>query len=442
MNDQAIRFRFGIFVLAGIILLAVLIILFGGFPNYFKRTESFTIVFSNAQGVAPGTPVRRSGVRIGEVRTVTLDNQTGKVNVGIRIDENYFLRKGDRPTLVQGLLGGDSAIAFLPPDDEKQLDPTRVEPGAVLIGVNPTDAGMLMQKAADLAGPVGETLIEIRKTFQSINKLAPIAEGTLKDFREIGLMAKNVGPDLLKTSEEIRLLSKTTRALVPELKKTSDEIQLAARYWGKVGERADVLLRTNEGKIVKTIERMEETLKRVNELFGDENQKSIRDTLKNVSAGTKYLDAIGKDTSELIRESRLTVRQVNESLKRADEAVADLQKVMKLVGDKGPGILKNVDESAVSLNRTLKDVRELIQVFARSEGTVQKFLGDPSLYNNLNDSALMATKILPRLDRVLADVEIFADRLARHPELIGLGGIVRPSSGIKTSRPTPYRIYP
>ena len=62
MNEQAIRFRFGIFVLAALILLAVLVILFGGFPNYFRRTESFTIEFGNAQGITPGTPVKRSGV--------------------------------------------------------------------------------------------------------------------------------------------------------------------------------------------------------------------------------------------------------------------------------------------------------------------------------------------------------------------------------------------
>src|SRR5438309_3177512 len=102
MNDQALRFKFGIFVLASLILLAVLTILFGGFPNYFKRSETYTIVFSNAQGVAPGTPVRRSGVRIGEVSSVVFDNESGKVKVEIRIDDKYFLRKNDRPTLVQG----------------------------------------------------------------------------------------------------------------------------------------------------------------------------------------------------------------------------------------------------------------------------------------------------------------------------------------------------
>ena len=166
MNEQAIRFRFGIFVLASLILLAVLVILFGGFPNYFRRTQGFTIEFKNAQGVTPGTPVRQSGVRIGEVQSVELNNATGKVNVVIRIDEKYFLRKGDLPTLLQGLLGGDSAIAFLPPDDPNQMDQTPVPPGAVLQGVNPPDAATLMQKTAELIQPAKEAVIEIRNAFQ------------------------------------------------------------------------------------------------------------------------------------------------------------------------------------------------------------------------------------------------------------------------------------
>ena len=422
MNDQAIRFRFGIFVLASLILLAVLTILFGGFPNYFKRTESYTIVFANAQGIAPGTPVRRSGVRIGEVRSVALDNDTGKVQVVIGIDDKYFLRKGDRPTLMLGLLGGDASIAFTPPEDAKLDDPTPVEPGAVLQGVTPADAGALMQRTADLVQPAREAVLEIRKVFQSIGKMTPVVEETLKDFREIGKMAKQVGPDLQKASEEI---------------------QVTARVWGKVGERTDVLLKTNEDKIVKSIDRMEEALKRINTLFSDENQKLVQETLKNVRNGSQQLESIAKDTGELVKDTRVTLKQVSESLKKADAAIGDLQKALKPLGDRGPPILKNVDEATDNLNKTLKDLRELMQVVARGDGTVQKLLSDPALYNNLNDSAVMVTKILPRLDRVLHDVEIFADKLARHPELIGLRGAIVPSIGLKESPSViPYRVIP
>jgi phospholipid/cholesterol/gamma-HCH transport system substrate-binding protein len=443
MNEQAIRFRFGIFVLASLILLAVLVILFGGFPNYFRRTESYTIELDNAQGVAPGTPVRRSGVRIGEVRSVELDNKTGKVNVGIRIDEKYFLRKGDRPTLVQSLLGGDSSIAFLPPEDPRLADPTPVEPGAVLQGVNPPDAGALMQKTAELIQPAKEAVIEIRNVFQGIDKLTPVVEATLKDFREIGKMARAVGPDLQSTSAEIRALAKVTRETIPEVKRTNEEMQQTFRTWGKVGERTDVLLKTNEDKIVKSIERMDDALKRINNVLSDENQKYLQDTLKNARNSSQQLEGLAKETSELIKDSRVTVKQMNNTLKRADEALSDLQRTMKPFGDKGPGMFKNFDDSADQLNKTLKEVRELIQIVARSDGTVQRLLSDPALYNNLNDSALMVTKILPRLDRVLRDVEIFSDKIARHPELLGVRGAIVPSIGLKESPSViPYRVIP
>ena len=436
MNDQALRFRFGIFVLASLILLAVLTILFGGFPNYFKRSETYTLILDNAQGVAPGTPVRRSGVRIGEVRSLALDNDTGKVHVILRIDEKYFIRKGDRPTLQQGLLGGDASIALLPPDDPKQDDPTPLPAGAIVKGVTPLDAGTIMQKTASLIQPAQEAVVEIRNVFQAINKMTPAVEETLKGFREVGQMARTVGPDLQKTSEEIRHLSKVSREAVPE-------IQATARTWGKVGERVDVLLKINEEKLTKSVDRADEALKRINDLFGDENQKLVRDTLKNVRNGTDQLEGLAKETSELLKDSRVTVKQLNSTLKRADDTLIDLQRTMKPFSDKGAGMFKNFDESSENLNRTLKDLRELIQIVARSDGTVQRLLSDPSLYNNINDSAIMVTKILPRMDRMLRDMETFADKLARHPELLGLRGAIVPSIGLKESPSViPYRTYP
>ena len=121
MNDQAIRFRLGVFVLTALILLGVLITLFGGFPNYFRPTDTYYIDFTTAQGVAAGTPVTRSGVRIGQVKKVELDDETGKVMVTISVDHGYTLRKADKATLSQGLLGSDASIAFIPPPEEQKV---------------------------------------------------------------------------------------------------------------------------------------------------------------------------------------------------------------------------------------------------------------------------------------------------------------------------------
>ena len=443
MNEQAIRFRFGIFVLASLILLAVLTILFGGFPNYFKRTQEYTIVFANAAGISPGAPVRRSGVRIGEVRTVVLNNETGKVDVEIVVEEKFTLRKVDRPTIMQGLIGGDAAIAFLPPEDPKLKDDTAmIPPGATIAGISPPDASALLQNTQDLVGPAKDTLTDLRKVLKGIDELRPVVDETLNGFRQIGKMTQTVGPDVQKTSEEIRLLAKTTREMMPEIRRTNEELQFTVRTWGRVGERVEVLLKTNEDKIVRSIDRIDDTLKRVNLLFSDENIRAVDDTLKNVRNASGQLDSLSKGAGGLIKDSRDAVRQMEQTLKHADETLTDVQKAIKPYGERGPLLFKNFEDSSDTLNKTLKDVRELIQTIARSDGTLNKLIFDPSLYNNLNDSAEMVTKILPRLDRTMRDIETFADKLARHPELIGVRGAIFPSSGLKEAPSRPYHIYP
>jgi phospholipid/cholesterol/gamma-HCH transport system substrate-binding protein len=49
----------------------------------------------------------------------------------------------------------------------------------------------------------------------------------------------------------------------------------------------------------------------------------------------------------------------------------------------------------------------------------------------------MLLRGMPRLERILKDLETFSDKLARHPELLGVRGAVRPSEGLKEP-PRPY----
>src|SRR5205085_1389280 len=149
---------------------------------------------------------------------------------------------------------------------------------------------------------------------------------------------------------------KNANDTVPLARKALDEITVASRNWGQVGERANVLLRTNED-------------------------------------------------------------QINSIVKNLDKVMGGLAEVLK--------------------QDNLNDVATLLRNLAEAS---RRFLTDPSLYNHLDDTALMLTRIIPRLDRVLHDFEVFADKLARHPEALGLGGVVRPSSGLKEPPSQPY--YP
>lgn len=445
MDEQAIRFRLGVFVLLALILLAILILMFGGLPGFFKKTNAYTIAFDNAPGIGPGTPVKRSGVRIGEVRSVKLDNDTGKVFVGVQIESGYTLRKSERPTITQGLLGGDTSISFLPPEQPAPQEDDAIEPGAVLPGRVQVDAAALLQRTTDLMPEAQEALVEIRKAFQRLERSRPDIEDMFRDFRDLTRSARDAVPELRKTNDEIRDLVKVVRQTVPDFKRTGDEIQNAARVIGKVGERFDGFLQNNEEKLTKALDRVQDALKRVSDVLNDENQKNVSALLKNTRDASDKLDALTKDTQAFLREGTAAMKTMNDTLGKTDELIINLNKASKPFGERAPSILKNVDESTATLNKTMSDLREILQALARSEGTVQKLLSDPALYNNVNDAAEMATRILPRLDRVLRDVEIFADKIARHPEALGLAGVIRPSSGLKESPtiiPHYHRVLP
>ena len=112
MTDTKLRFRIGIFVLIVLVALGVLLYLFGLFPNVLRKAKGnlYFVDFSDAPNVTVNTPVRRSGVKIGQVDKVDLDNETGRVLVALRVDPRYTLRRNEEPTLTTGLLSGDTSI--------------------------------------------------------------------------------------------------------------------------------------------------------------------------------------------------------------------------------------------------------------------------------------------------------------------------------------------
>ena len=82
----------------------------------------------------------------------------------------------------------------------------------------------------------------------------------------------------------------------------------------------------------------------------------------------------------------------------------------------------------------------LFQTLGRGNGSIQKLLSDPTVYQNLDDAAASLERVLSRAEKISRDLEVFSDKIARRPELIGIGGAVRPSSGLKDAPGLPsYR---
>jgi ABC-type transporter Mla subunit MlaD len=489
VNERTLRIRIGLFVLAALVLLGTLILMFGSLPSYLKGGTPYWVRFTDAPGVGPGTPVRRSGVRIGEVRQVILDEERGIVRVQVVLNPPYRLRRDEQATVVVGLLGSDAAIDFIPvpPEAGQPADHTPLEPGAEVVGVRQASVSTLLTRATAVVPTTQETLDEMRKSLQRLERMSPLAEETMREYRDLARSARQMIPDLRRTNDEYRELARAARDAIPDLRRTNDEVRqlvqsaretipelrrtnedigATARNWGRLGERLDVLLQANQDKLVRTLDSLNDTLTRTANVLNDENQRNLAVTLRNVSSASQNLGSISRSTDDVLQQGRTTVRRLNEALEQTNHVLSDLQKTTRPLGERGEGMIRNLDESLANtrkittpladrsertarnldealerLNATLGDVRALMRVLDQSDGTLRRLLTDPSLYNHLDEAACMVKALVPRVDLILRDFEVFADKLARHPESLGLGGLVRPSSGLKDP-PTPPGFYP
>ncbi|MER3414934.1 MAG: hypothetical protein C4297_01810 [Gemmataceae bacterium] len=410
MNDQAVKFRLGIFVLGASLLLAILIILFGEFPALFTRPYRYTIRFPQAPGVEAGTPVRKSGVRIGEVTNVELDPDTGDVIVQITVARKYQLRQGDLPVIGRGLVLGDASINFFPEGEDRRPAPD----GFVFQGKPPTDIRQALGRATDLAQVTQDALEEIRSAAKGISDNMPV-------FR-----------------------------------RTAEELQVAARNFGRVAERAEVLIETNQDKFTKTLDQVSELASRANDVLTEDNRKNLAALLRNMRDASDQLsqlarnadatltdirqsakdfdaklDSLSREATEGLREARATLKRLSDSLARADEVLTNVQQITRPLADQAPMLAKNLEQGLARFNQITMNLQDFSKALAEGDGTVRRLVSDPSLYNNVNDTVVGLQRAVSRFDRIIRDLELFADKIARHPELLGVGGVVSPSSGIK-----------
>src|SRR5664279_3815767 len=102
MNERVMQFRIGMFVIVAGLVLAMLIVWFGESPQLLRDHVFIRVHFSEAPGVAEGTPVRKSGIRIGQVSSIVFDerpDQPDGVLVTLSLEKQYHLRKGSVPRI-------------------------------------------------------------------------------------------------------------------------------------------------------------------------------------------------------------------------------------------------------------------------------------------------------------------------------------------------------
>jgi len=156
--------KVGIFIFIGIVILSVIIFSIGNFYSV-KRGYNMNVVFSFANGIGVGAPVRYSGVQVGEVLDIKVyfDEKENKplVKLNIWVSQNTWINENAKASInTLGLLG-EKYLEIFPGTRDTRL----LQKGDTLRGNDPVSTEELTRSTKEL-------IEKISALTDSVNKIA------------------------------------------------------------------------------------------------------------------------------------------------------------------------------------------------------------------------------------------------------------------------------
>ncbi len=186
-------------------------------------------------------------------------------------------------------------------------------------------------------------------------------------------------------------------------------------------QRLDAIL----DRTLLTMESLETLTRHANDVVGDEDfKRQLRETI----AETPGVMQEAQDTLGRIRASLdgmdQTIRLVNDNLQNIREFTQPL-------GERGGVVVSRLDRSAARLEQVMDEMYVFGQALNNPQGTVGQLLHNPELYDNLNQAVANVEDLTEQLRPVVRDARVFSDKIARHPELLGVRGAIQRNPGTK-----------
>ena len=115
-RSRSLEFKVGVFISVGTLVLLIFLMLMGGDKVFFARSTDLHVIVDETLGLAKGAAVQVAGLPCGNVKDITFDQPTGRIQILLRIPEKCMDRvtKGSLAAIqTQGALG-DKYIAIKP----------------------------------------------------------------------------------------------------------------------------------------------------------------------------------------------------------------------------------------------------------------------------------------------------------------------------------------
>ncbi|WZO97908.1 MlaD family protein [Isosphaeraceae bacterium EP7] len=368
MNERVMQFRIGMFVIVAGLVLSMLLVWFGESPSLLRDHVFVTARYVEAPGVAEGVPVRKSGIRVGEVTAVTFDEREGQpdgVLVTIQLERKYKLKAGSRPRITRSLIG-DVSIDMIPGPGPELLQTFKSHnPPPTLEGEITPDPSKALQAATEAFQKAGNTLAAIDAAASGIADISKKA-GSLGEFLDTW---GTTGRKMMTLAEDI-----------------------------------DRVVRDNEADIKPAVANLRQAVEKVNAVLDPSTQANAKSAINRMNKVTSELELGLAEVRPLLRDLGAPATTVPQT--GAGQTVQRLNRIASDVG---------------LLTHTLNDGKNGLN----TNGTLQRMLTHPELFDNLNRMAATANEVINGAKPVVNSFRTFAEKLARDPSAMTRGALQR-----------------
>jgi phospholipid/cholesterol/gamma-HCH transport system substrate-binding protein len=357
MNERVMQFRIGMFVIVAGLVLIMLIVWFGESPLLLRDSRYVTVHYVEAPGVGVGIPVRKSGIRIGEVAAVKFDDRPGQpdgVLVTLSIESQYKIKEGSVPRITRALIG-DVSIDMLP-------------------GTGP---GYLKTSPDRMH--------------------APIIEGAVAPDPSNALVSATAALDTIRTAA----------AGISDLTKKLDGADELLTTWKGTGERLgaasdsfDRLIRDNETNFQPALANFRKVMESANATLDAQTQAQLKAGIDRFATASGRLDAGLADLQPLLKDLGAPVSE-------------------KPTTNFGWGILRfnRVLYDVSLLTTKLNDGNNALN----PDGSLQKLVTRSDLHDNMNRMAIQMAEFFQGGRQVMKNLNTFAEKVGRDPSVISRG---------------------
>ena len=368
MNERVMQFRIGMFVIVAGLVLTMLIVWFGESPSLLRDHVYVTVRYDEAPGVAEGIPVRKSGIRVGEVTAIAFDeraNQPDGVLVTLSLDRKYHIKEGSVPRITRSLIG-DVAIDLLPGTGARRLA-TSDHP-----------------------------------------QNAPVVEGAVAPDPSKALAAATLAFE--KVGETLKSIDEAANGIA-QVTKSASKLNSFLTTWDSAGQRVtaaadgiDRFIRANETDFRPAVSSLREVLAKFDTTFDPETQASLKTGVRQFSAASAKLSTSLDNAAPLFQDLGAPVNTTPRT-------------------DFGQAVRR--------LNRISSDLGLLTQALRtpngqlNTDGSLQKMVTRGDLFDNMNRFALSGNTALDGFRPVIAAFRVFAEKIAREPAALTKGALQR-----------------